>query len=73
VETVGEKLRREEGERLLALSPSERIEIAFRLGDDDVALLAAVRSIPVGEALRHLRLQRQEGRQPSRCAREIEG
>jgi mevalonate pyrophosphate decarboxylase len=72
VESIAGRLRREELERLLALSPSERIEIALGLGDSDAALFAAARAIPVEEARRLLRLQRQDGRRLSRCAREIE-
>jgi hypothetical protein len=72
MESIGEKLRREEFERLLELSPAERLEIALELGDADAELFAAVRSIPVEEARRLLRLQRQNGRRRSRCAGEIE-
>jgi len=64
---VAAELRRLTIERILALSPAERIALALHLGDDDLALFARVQNIPHSEALRRLRQTRQRGRTPSRC------
>lgn len=49
------------------MSVSQRLALAFRLGEDDVSLFAAARGIDratAGEILRH---NRRRSRRPSRC------
>jgi len=55
-------------EQVLSLSAEERIELAFRLGEDDLRLFMAASGLDRAAALRHLRAQRQRGRTPSACA-----
>jgi hypothetical protein len=45
----------------------QRLEIALRLGDADVSLLATARAMSDAEARRHIARQRQHGRRPSGC------
>ena len=53
---------------VLALSPSERIELAFALGEADLALFVRASGLDRETALARLRASRQTGRQPSRAA-----
>ena len=66
--SVADVLRQEQAQRLATLTPAERLQLAFELGDADVALLAAAKDISAGEARRRLARSRQAGRTPSRCA-----
>lgn len=62
---------REELARTVAELPlEERIELAFRLGEADLALYQAAHGVDREAALTALRRQRQVGRRPSRCAAE---
>jgi hypothetical protein len=64
--SVADHLKRESAARLSRLSPGERVRMALQLGDEDAAMLASARGIPVTEARAMLRRQRQFGRYPSR-------
>jgi hypothetical protein len=72
VSSVAEALRRATIAANRAMSPAERLALALRLGDDDAALFAAAHGLSRAEAVRTLRRQRQNGRNPSRCAMEPE-
>lgn len=69
---LAEELRRETYELVLELSPDERMALAFRLGDEAVANLAAARGITHEEAARLIRRQRRQGRRYSRCIEELD-
>ena len=47
---------------------AERIALALALGDDDLALYVRASGLEPAEALRCLRVRRQNGRTPSACA-----
>jgi hypothetical protein len=70
---LADDLRRETYEAVLALPPEERLALAFRLGDEAVASLAAARGITHEEAAWLIRRQRRQGRRYSRCIEELEG
>ena len=67
MKSVADDLRREQAQRIGALTPVERLQIAFELGDADVALLVAAHDISADEARRRIVRSRQAGRRPSRC------
>jgi hypothetical protein len=68
MKSVADDLRREQARRIAALTPGERLQLAFELGDEDVALLSAAHGISTDEARRRIIRSRQAGRTPSRCA-----
>ncbi len=59
---VAEETRQELDREMLALTPEERIELAFALGDQDLALYADANSLTHDEALARIRAERQNGR-----------
>jgi hypothetical protein len=69
VSDVAGDLRRELRDHVAALGEAERVELALRLGDADVALLRAVRGLDDAAARRLVAVQRSAGRRTSRCAR----
>ena len=58
-------LRRLQRDRLAAMTPAERVELAFRLGERDLDLFCAVQKLPRGLARRLLARTRRLGRRPS--------
>ncbi len=64
---IAQALRSELHERLMVLSPSERMEIALRLGENDIDLLVAARRITRTEARKEFERNRQRGRRRSAC------
>lgn len=73
VRSVAGGLKRELENEAGRLGAAERIALSLRLGDDDAALFASVRGVPLDEARRLLQLQRQQGRRPSASARDVLG
>ena len=63
--SVADALRRELHDQVARLSPAERIELALRLGDEDVQALAAARGITLDDARRVFARARALGRRPS--------
>ena len=57
-EEVRDALQRE----TLALTPAERVERAFALGEEDLRLFAAANGLTRAEAMTRLRTERQAGR-----------
>jgi len=53
---------------VLEMPVAERIALALALGDDDLALYVRASGLEPAEALRCLRVRRQNGRTPSACA-----
>ncbi|HSN90806.1 MAG TPA: hypothetical protein VLS93_06230 [Anaeromyxobacteraceae bacterium] len=66
--SVADEIRDEGRRRERALSPAERIELALRLGEEDVEMYRTANGVTREEARLRLRRQRQVGRRPSRCA-----
>lgn len=66
--SIADDLRRESARRVLEMPPAERLELALRLGDDDVALLCAARGISDADARLAFARARQHGRRVSRSA-----
>lgn len=66
--SVADDLRDEQRREVLRLSPGERLALAFRLGDEDIARLCAVRGITPDVARRLVERARQAGRRPSGAA-----
>lgn len=58
-------LRQRTTEDVLALTPRERLDLALRLGDEDLARYMAATGCDRAAALRDLRRARAVGRRPS--------
>jgi hypothetical protein len=69
--SVADDLREERRLEARGLSVEEGLGWAFRLGEQDLALVQAAYSLDRRAALRLVRRQRQAGRQPSRCIEEL--
>lgn len=69
MESVADRVRREQRERLRVLSAAERVALALALGRRDLATFRRAQRalLTLEEARRLLRCQRQTGRRPSRC------
>lgn len=65
---LADALRTDTRREVARLSPAERIDLAFRLGEDDLALLMAARGIDREEATRVIARSRRCGRVFSRSA-----
>jgi hypothetical protein len=63
--SVADGLRLDSSLRVSRLSVVERIELALRLGEDDVALYRAAHGVSDAEARRELAHARASGRVPS--------
>jgi hypothetical protein len=63
--SVADDLRAELIERVLRMTPAERVALTGRLAEDDVRLFAAARQIDESRARRLLARQRQVGRRTS--------
>jgi hypothetical protein len=63
---LAKRLQAELRERIARLSPTERLELALRLGQRDVQLYAQARCADRETALKVLRAAHRHGRRPSR-------
>jgi hypothetical protein len=66
--SVADEMRARTAARVLAMPLSERIALAFALGDDDLTLYARASGLDLPTARNRLRAQRHNGRTPSACA-----
>lgn len=66
--SIADDLRTESRRDIARRSPTERIELAFRLGEDDVAILCAAQRVLPEEAKRLIARSRGAGRIPSAVA-----
>ena len=73
IRSVAEDLRKSDREAVLKLSIEERVELALRLGDEDLDLFCRTQGLDRETAVRVLQRRRQAGRRPSRCMTEIIG
>jgi hypothetical protein len=73
--SVADDLRDEARRGLRALTPSERVKIAFALGERDLEAFRLAHDPPLDrtEAARLLDRRRQAGRRPCRCIEELIG
>jgi endonuclease V-like protein UPF0215 family len=69
VKSAADTLAEETDAAVLAMSVTERVALALRLGDRDVRLYAAANGLSEDQARRILRRNSQIGRRPSACAR----
>ncbi|MDQ6800015.1 MAG: hypothetical protein M3041_04175 [Acidobacteriota bacterium] len=67
---IAEKLRREQMEHVLALSISERVALAFSLGERDLQVYIAFQKVDRETAIDAIRREHQLGRRDSRCMNE---
>jgi hypothetical protein len=63
---VAEWAREQLDRETLAMTPAERIELAFAIGEEDLLLYAAANGLTREEALSRIRVERQNGRHYSR-------
>ena len=69
---VAEQVRREQLEEIRRLTPSERMELALRLGERDLQVYVDVQKTDRAAALTAIRRSRQAGRRYSRCMAELQ-
>jgi hypothetical protein len=65
--SVADDVREEQLREWAAMSPAERMELAFRLGEEGIQFMMAGQRIDRDEAIRRMRRTRRAGRRPSRC------
>jgi len=63
--SVADRLRGEIVERVLRMTPAERVDLTARLAEDDLRLFAAAHHVDQNEARGRLARQRQRGRHAS--------
>jgi hypothetical protein len=59
---VAEEARQDLDRRIAAMTPAERIELAFAMGEEDLVLYCAANQLTREEALARIRIERQAGR-----------
>jgi hypothetical protein len=65
--SAADALRSDERKRVAALSASDRVELALRLGERDLTLYAQSRGVVLEAARREMDLRRQARRRKSAC------
>ena len=73
MKSVASVLRAGDAAAVSELSPSERLELAFRLGDEDLESFRATHGLDRRTAIRLLERRRQATRQPSACLERLIG
>jgi len=68
---VAEELRQEQTREVLTMTPAERVELAFALGERDLEFFMAANRLSREEALAQIERSRQAGRRYSRCIDEL--
>lgn len=64
---VAEETRKAQQERIMAMTPAERIQLAFKLSEQGLAFYMAGQGVDRKTALQRLHRIRHIGRRPSRC------
>ncbi len=67
MKSVAEEAKADQLRKVEAMSVDERVRLALRLGDDDLAILCSVQGLTREEAISRIRRQRQIGRASSAC------
>lgn len=57
----------EQQRAILAMTPSERVDLALQPGEEAVRIVMSAQGISREEAMRRIRRQNRAGRTPSRC------
>jgi hypothetical protein len=65
--SVADDLRREQREKILAMTPTQRMALVESMVEDGIHLYAAGQHLTREEAVRRIRASRQRGRRFSRC------
>lgn len=65
VRSVADDLRQKDRDLVAKLSPEERMELAHKLGERDLAIFCAAQGLERAEGIRELQCRRQVGRFPS--------
>ncbi len=73
MKSVADELREKTRQEVLAMSPEERLALAFALGEADLESYRSAHGLSREEALRQLQRRRQLGRRTSRCMLEAIG
>lgn len=73
MKSVADELRNRDREAIQQLSVDERIELALKLGDEDLALFCRYQGVDRETGLRLLQRRRQAGRRPSKCMSDLIG
>jgi len=68
---VAEELREEQRREVLAMTPAERVALAFALGERDLEFFMAANGLTREEALAQIEHTRNAGRRYSRCIDEL--
>ena len=71
--SIADDLRDELREQTLQLSPEERLDLAFRLGDEGLEAFRQAHGLDREAAIRELQRRRQAGRTPSKCMSDLIG
>jgi hypothetical protein len=67
MKSVASMLRARDAAFVRDMSPAERLDLAFRLGDESIESFRAARGLDRRTAVQLLQRRRQVTRQPSRC------
>lgn len=71
MKSVASVLRERAADEVRRMSSAERLELAFRLGEQDIAAYCAAHGVDRADALREFQRRRQATRQPSGCMERI--
>lgn len=71
--SVADELRQRDRESVRALSAQERIELALKLGDEDIAAFCEAQGVDRATGIQRLQRRRQAGRTPSKCTSDLIG
>lgn len=71
--SIADDLRDELREQMSQLSPEERLDLAFRLGDEGLEAFRRAQGLDRETAIRELQRRRQAGRTPSKCMSDLIG
>lgn len=73
MKSVASILRERTADAVRRMPPAERLELAFRLGEQDLAAYCAAHGVDRDAAVREFQRRRQATRQPSGCVERIIG
>ncbi len=73
MKSVADELRERDREAIRKLSFEERLELAFKLGEEDLALFCQHKGVDRETGIKLLQRRRQAGRRPSKCISDLIG
>ena len=71
--SIGSVFHARDAARLREMTPAKRLELAFRLGDEDLESFRATHGLDRRSAIRLLERRRQATREPSACLERLIG